>query len=181
MKNKPSAEGEKGMSQKKMFGLACIETAAIVIAAMLPALCIGMFKLVRDGDASVLGMVLNAFFSHGDGIVLALSVLGAAFVNLLDIGGGKMDSWAGFRKAIWFAFVVVYLLTFSGDLAVVFSDDWCKSPYAAMALMAFSCLILLLSTWWRRHHSEESADGGNPFQTEVSDFAAGFGAYLKKN
>lgn len=180
MKNKTNAEEEKGMSQGKMFCLACIETAAIVVAAMLPALCLGMFKLVKDGDASVLGMVLNAFFSHGDGIVLALSVLGAAFVNLLDIGGGKMDSWSGFRKVIWFSFVVTYLLTFSSDLAVVFSDDWCKSPYAAMGFVTFSCLILLSSTWWRRHHSEERTDGSNPFQAEDRGFAANFDAFLKK-
>lgn len=180
MKIEQTKECERNTSKWKMLRLAFIETGAIVVAALLPALFSGMYNLIRQGDASFLCLALRSFFSHGDGIVLALSVLGAAFVNQLDIGGGKVDTWATLRNVVWFFLVVVYLLTVAGNLAVVSSDDRCNSPCVAVMLSGFSCLILLTSSWWRRHHAEDRMSEVNPFEAEDRGFVANFGAFLNK-
>lgn len=186
MKKNTSEEESKPKSPCELLGLAMIETVLVIIVAMSPTMAEGICGWTNSGSISRFLVALKEFFSHSEGIVLAMSVLGASFVNLLDVGGCKHDEWVRFKKFLWFLLLVAYITAVVGDITLVLGENKCAPVRKCaptdlvFALMIFSSIILLCSNWWRRHHSEDQMNKPNPFQAESNGFAENFEAYLEK-
>ena len=158
------------------------ETFVILIAAILPAAAVllsGAF--VHGGNIRFNELVMN-YLLRGECIVLAASLLGTAFVNMLDIGGEKVERWAAFQKTINCVLAATYLLVFSCESVVKLFNVKCASASltkAQVVFLAVSCVVLLLSNFWRRRNMRFDDEKENPYSKGDAAFAANFGARVK--
>lgn len=164
-----------------VIGVALFETILVVVIASFPMMCIGLFNFVSKGESARLISSVVMFFMHGDGLLLATSLLGTAVINAFDLFGEKNRIWEGVRTAIYIGVFIAYGLVLACECAVEVPHENVKDGsmtiWIQLSFLVTACFILLLSNCWRRRFP--LGHGENPYQNSDNKFKDEFGEYVK--
>lgn len=166
-----------------IIATALFETLLVVIIASFPMMCIGLFNLLLKGDGTRLISSVSIFFTHGDGLILATSLLGTALINALDLFGDKNRIWEGVRDSIYLGVFIVYGLVLVCECAVEVPHEDGKgclmAAWIQISFLVVAGVILLLSHCWRRRFPLRNRK--NPYQDSDNAFINDFSEYVKRN
>lgn len=169
----------------KIVKYAFLEVVIIFFVTAFPAVCVGVFGCFRQGGGGYFAAYINGIFQHGECMVLAASLLGTAFVNMMDVGNETMNRWLSFRKMLWLFLPTLYAIVIVGDCSMMSIDSPKEGGTLAHLQVAFlvaSWVLLFCACLSRRVNGAvvEEEPSPNLFQNDDNQFAAKFNEYLNQ-
>lgn len=165
------------ISWVKLCGFSLLEPCLIVVLTCLPSVLLEFSRHFGSEESFGLIALICRSFSYSDCIVLSASLLGAATINMANIGGGRSEVWTCFRKILSLVVFVVYATVIVCNCALSSKHVTCTEElmlHRSLFFFIMACIVLVLSSVWKRANFVAYVNSINPYQAENARFVERF-------